>query len=232
MRKKYYCIDCEKECSYYSANYGQGRCQSCATKYLIKTKGHPFLNKKHSLKTKKKQSLIKKGKNNPNYIDGRKNKKYKCKDCKKFITVSGGYYGKGHCKKCASHHRPKRKYRDITGKKNPMYGKKAPHGKRVYYKKVCMRSLLELSYAKYLEKKRIKWVYEPKAFAIIYQYKNETKEGTYRPDFYLPIEDKYIEVKGFWRDDAHIKFRAFKYQYPGIKIELINKKRLDELVEE
>jgi hypothetical protein len=41
------------------------------------------------------------GKNNPNYIDGRKNKKYYCKDCGIRISFSGGFYRGGRCRSCA-----------------------------------------------------------------------------------------------------------------------------------
>ena len=79
MKKKYYCIDCGKEITYGSAKSGNGRCKSCANKGernpnfgKSPRKGHH-----HSEETKNKIRNSKyhqnqRGKNNPNYKDGRK----------------------------------------------------------------------------------------------------------------------------------------------------------------
>ena len=37
-----------------------------------------------------------------NYIDGRTNKKYYCRDCKKEISQYSGIYGNGKCRSCAA----------------------------------------------------------------------------------------------------------------------------------
>lgn len=107
------------------------------------------------------------------------------------------------------------------GKLNPMYGKKAAHGKGYWHEtwnnqKVFLRSSWELGFAKYLDSKQILYEVESKRFPIIYSYKGEQKSGTYCPDFYLPDRNKYYEVKGWWRDDAKIKFDAFNDQYPEV----------------
>lgn len=112
---------------------------------------------------------------------------------------------------------------DSIGKKNPMYGK-ITHGKGAYYKQSWMRSSWEVAYARYCIINHIKYRYEPKAFPITYRYKGKKKEGTYRPDFYLPEQDLWIEIKGYWRDDAKAKFNAFKRQYKDIDIKIVNKK--------
>ena len=36
----------------------------------------------------------------------------------------------------------------------------------------------------------------------------------YLPDFYVPSLGVYVEVKGWWRDDARQKFDAFMKLYP------------------
>ncbi len=41
------------------------------------------------------------GKNNPRYIDGRKSKKYYCKDCGVKVSFSGGCYKGCKCRSCA-----------------------------------------------------------------------------------------------------------------------------------
>jgi len=39
----------------------------------------------------------------------------------------------------------------------------------------------------------------------------------------------YIEIKGWWRDDAIIKFKCFKEQYKDVNIEIYDKSKLKEL---
>jgi len=102
-----------------------------------------------------------------------------------------------------------------------MFGKKAKHGKRIVYKSILMRSSWVVKYAKYLDKNNIKWQYESKRFDL--------GNSTYAPDFYLPKENKYIEIKGWWRDNAKKKFRRFKRKYPEIKIEVLMRKDLQKL---
>jgi len=102
-----------------------------------------------------------------------------------------------------------------------MYGKMVTHGKGQYYKRSYMRSSWEVKYASYCIKNHIKYRYESKTFDL--------GNCTYTPDFYLPIQDKYIEIKGWWRDKAKMKFKLFKNQYPKIKIELLMKPDLEKM---
>jgi hypothetical protein len=120
------------------------------------------------------------------------------------------------------------------GKLNPMYGRKAAHGKGSWHisfesKRFFLRSSWELAFAKYLDSKKIKYEVENKRFPIKYTYEGIEKEGTYCPDFYLPEKDKYYEIKGWWRDDAKSKYDAFNSQYPDIKNILITSAFLKKL---
>ena len=84
------------------------------------------------------------------------------------------------------------------GRNNPMYGK-VTQAKRGYYNNICFRSSWEIAYAKYLDKNKIKWLYEPKTFDL--------GEMTYTPDFYLFEIDTYIEIKAFFNKVALVLFR-------------------------
>ena len=53
-----------------------------------------------------------------------------------------------------------------------------------------------------LNNKRINYLWQPKVFKL-------ANGKTYRPDMYLPDEDKWIEVKGFFRKDAKEKWDEF-----------------------
>jgi hypothetical protein len=107
---------------------------------------------------------------------------------------------------------------------HPRLGK-ISHGKRGIYAGIFMRSSWEIAVAKYFDSKGITWQYEPRAFPIIVNGKNYT----YTPDFYLPIQNCYIEVKGYWRDNAREKFEQFEKDYLQINIKIWNKQKLKDL---
>lgn len=138
-------------------------------------------------------------------------------------------YGKKHTTESLRKMRIMAKKNVRKGKDSNFYGK-CYHGKGSWYiqkddKKVWMRSSWEIKYAKYLDENNINWIFEPEAFPIYY----DNKEGTYRPDFYLIDKDLYIEIKGYWRDDAKEKHNAFLEQYKQKSIIVYDKKILKEL---
>jgi len=150
-----------------------------------------------------------KGRGNPNFNkDNTHNNK--CIDCKKHIVKQSK-----RCKSCEN----KRRYKNPRN--NPRFGKPPLHGKRIKYKGILMRSSWEIKYAKYLDKNKIKWQYEPKTFDL--------GNTTYTPDFYLPETDTYIEIKGRWRDDAKKKFNKFQRRYYSMNIILLTEKELKKL---
>jgi hypothetical protein len=145
----------------------------------------------------------------PNYRGG----KPRCLDCGKRVKT---YLAK-RCCSCQA------KIRKIlmSGKNNHMYGK-TTHGKYCKYKGVSMHSTWEANFAKWLDLSGIKYKYEPKTFELIIN----KKETTYTPDFYLPEFDCYIEIKGYWRDDAKIKFETFIEQHKKINIKVLMENHL------
>ena len=63
----------------------------------------------------------------------------------------------------------------------------------------------ELEYAKYLDSQGVVWVRCKERFAYTYQ----DKEHYYTPDFYLPDEDVYVEVKGYRTGKDSAKWKQF-----------------------
>lgn len=59
----------------------------------------------------------------------------------------------------------------------------------------------------------VTWLYEPKTFDI--------GNHTYTPDFYLPGENAYIEVKNFWSDFSRNRDSRFRKAYPEIVLKVI-----------
>lgn len=208
--KKYYCLNCGIAIHYTTIFRGH-RCKSCGAKHR---------------------------KNPSYYIHGETTKQHYCIICNNKISYNSFKQGSKKCKSCS--HKGKKlsvihkkrisetriKKKIAKGKNNPNYGNprnikginsprygKISHGKWCKYQGYNMRSSYELIYAQWLNQNNIKWLYESKTFDL--------GNTTYTPDFYLPEQNIYIEVKGYWRDDAKKKFNKFKRLYSNIRIFLI-----------
>lgn len=96
------------------------------------------------------------------------------------------------------------------------------HGKRVLVGITWMRSTYEARLATFLTSQNVEWTYEPKWFDV-------GNGRAYLPDFYVPSLDAYIEVKGWWRDDARQKFDAFMALYTDIRCALVTRTELEAL---
>jgi len=103
------------------------------------------------------------------------------------------------------------------GRLNGMFGK-SPCWKKIKYNNIWMRSTWEVAYAKYLDKNKIKWLYELKTFDL--------GEYSYTPDFYLPKTDEYIEIKGYMRKKDLIRMNLFKLEN---KLVLLRQKELEKM---
>jgi predicted RNA-binding Zn-ribbon protein involved in translation (DUF1610 family) len=231
-RKLMYCLSCGKLLGKYAEKNKTEKCRSCShkgirrpdqsrrmkkntiwqnNKFTKKTRENmrrSAIGKKLTKKTKEKIRLKVLGKNNPFY--GKHHTKYFKKKMSNFRK------GKTFAPEVIDKMKDGRR----KGKNNPMFGK-VTHGKGIYYKSSYMRSSYEITYAKWLDKQNIKWFYESKTFDL--------GNTTYTPDFYLPESDTYIEIKGWWRDDAKKKFKLFKKLFPKIKIEVLIKKDLEKI---
>lgn len=79
----------------------------------------------------------------------------------------------------------------------------------------------EAKVADYLNRNRIDFLWQPKTFKL-------AAGNTYRPDLYLIKDDKWIEIKGWWRRDSKAKWDEFHTQIQS-NSELWNKEKLKEL---
>lgn len=87
----------------------------------------------------------------------------------------------------------------------------------------------ESSVIDYLNNNKINYDWQPKTFNIpkeVYLTPKGNK-ATYRPDLFLIDEQKWVEIKGWFRDDSQIKWDWFKSEYPNS--ELWDQKKLKEL---
>lgn len=72
------------------------------------------------------------------------------------------------------------------------------------------RSSWEANYARYLNYIREPWEYEPKEFEFPVKRGNRT----YKPDFWLPKRQQWIEIKGYMDQKSRTKLNRFKKYFP------------------
>jgi hypothetical protein len=124
-----------------------------------------------------------------------------------------------------------------SGSKNPMYGKPPPQGSgngwSGWYKETYFRSLLELSYLKYLIDNSIKFENGELKSHMIYYTINETQR-TYHPDYYLIDSDELIEIKPkklLNSSNNVIKFAKAKELF-GEKFKIITEENIEKILDE
>jgi len=76
--------------------------------------------------------------------------------------------------------------------------------KTIEYKGFKLKGKWELAVAKWLDKNNYEWtnILDP------FEYEWNSKTHLYFPDFYLPIYDYYIEVKGYQRERDTAKWKV------------------------
>lgn len=97
-----------------------------------------------------------------------------------------------------------------TKRKNGNLAHNNAQGKREDLEGQYFRSTWEANYARFLNLQNTEWQYEPKTFEF-----EPIKRGTrfYTPDFYLPDEDRWVEIKGWFNKKSQTKIKRFKKYY-------------------
>lgn len=80
---------------------------------------------------------------------------------------------------------------------------------------ICFYSTWEANIARVFSLINLNWQYSPKIFDL--------GEHTYRPDFYLPEFDTFVEVKNFMGTYSLERDSLFRQKYPNHKLDLILK---------
>jgi hypothetical protein len=81
--------------------------------------------------------------------------------------------------------------------------------------KTYFYSRWEANYARILNLLNVEWTAQPKVFRL--------KKQNYTPDFYLPKEKTYIEIKNFLSDYSKKRDGEFRELYPNLKLIMILK---------
>jgi hypothetical protein len=84
----------------------------------------------------------------------------------------------------------------------------------------------ERSLARLLDALGIRWEYEPRLFSLETDAEGKTKSG-FRPDFYLPEMDLYVEVTTQRTLTAkNRKIRRMTELYPNVRVVLLGRTEL------
>lgn len=99
--------------------------------------------------------------------------------------------------------------------------------KNIEDKEYSVRGTWELQVAEKLNELGIKWI---RNHILKYRRPDESKERFYNPDFYLPNEDVFIEVKGYYSEKDKEKMEYVLLYNPNAKIKMIFQKELKMLM--
>ncbi len=107
------------------------------------------------------------------------------------------------------------------GANNPMFGKTPPHRKGGFRNDLghYVRSSWEADFARILRLHHINYQYEPKTFRLV---KTDGEVLNYTPDFYIPSQHTFYEIKGWLHEQDAEKIKLFQEQYPHTNLVLIN----------
>jgi hypothetical protein len=94
--------------------------------------------------------------------------------------------------------------------------------KRFPYKGAPLRSSYELRVAQAFDVLGMRWVYEPKRFDL-------NGVGTYLPDFYLPDEEMYVEVKGYYGPKSAITMSRMLDVHPEVAVAILQRPQIEAL---
>lgn len=183
----------------------------------------PMLGKNHSTESIRKMSENRKGISFVDYYGLEKANEIKRNLSIKNTGINNPFYGRSHTEETKQILREHSIRNTRRGKNSNFYGKKYwPNRKLFNYNNIKCRSSWEVKAIIYFNKNDIKFEYEPSIFEL-------SNETTYTPDFYLTELNKYIEVKGYWYEDAKEKFNNFINEYPNIEVEIWDSNKLKEM---
>lgn len=75
----------------------------------------------------------------------------------------------------------------------------------------------------------IKWI-KPTTNNDVWKYKQDNKEKSYAPDFYLPDLNIWLEVKGYWWGRDKEKMDIIMKTYPHRKIIILEKEQYEKIL--
>ena len=189
-------------------------CSNCKN-YLPNKRTTNWTSYYNSMLNKKYNKLLVLGVNKTyNTVVNKNNTKLKCLcDCGKTTLQRRSDIEKGVVKSCGCH---KNEILSVLGTKKGLNNSKSYKNKYKWHYikdgiKINMRSGYEVLYAKTLTENNIEWLYEPESFKL-------SNAKRYTPDFYLSSTNEWIDVKGWYREEAKKKIELFESMGYNIKV--------------
>lgn len=100
-------------------------------------------------------------------------------------------------------------------------GRVHPRNKNFHYAGTFFRSSWEVIFAQWCDARGIVWEYESLNFSC--------RDGTgYLPDFYLPVLDAFVEVKGFLRPESVARMDEFVLA--GYRLFIIDRENINDII--
>lgn len=173
-----------------------------------------------SQQTKQKIAVALTGRKNPNHPNSKPRIELVCQNyiCEKPFKVLP-YLAKRQ-KFCSIHCSIQTTGRLTT---SPKAAKSKPGIRLDVSPEVCFYSTWEANIARVFNLVRINWQYAPKIFDL--------GEHTYRPDFYLPDGEIFIEVKNFMGEYSLKRDQLFRQKYPNIRLEILSRTEYEKIEE-
>jgi DNA-directed RNA polymerase subunit RPC12/RpoP len=205
------CIDCKETFQDTSKKKLVTRCQLCVNSNMVKTRKESGSYVRSDAQNEKlSESLRKKYESgwNPNTEEHREKLSQQMKSRWSDGTMAEKTKETSLRKYGVYHHTQRKEYVNAAAKFS--------FAKQGYRKdlNVYFRSAWEANFARYLNFLGKSWVYEPRQFLL-------STGISYTPDFYLPSDEVYYEIKGAWVGSAKEKVRLAIKEH-GIKLIVID----------
>lgn len=91
----------------------------------------------------------------------------------------------------------------------------------------------ERFFAELLDYYRVAWEYEPVEFVLSWA-QDGTPTAGFRPDFYLPGHDMFVELTTLRQDlvtEKNRKVRELERLYPGVNVKMLYRRDVEDLFE-
>lgn len=132
-------------------------------------------------------------------------------------------------KTCKEAKRGVDRYKRQRGIRGGNYGKKPPAGTGFchwfLHEGIKYQGSWEFRMGLWLKKNNVSFLCHRGVRQFPYVIDNE--DHTYCPDFYIPGQDYFIEVKGYFPPKQRRKISIIRKSYPDIKLEVYDKERLE-----
>jgi hypoxanthine phosphoribosyltransferase len=89
---------------------------------------------------------------------------------------------------------------------------------------------VERDFAHLLDLYGLQWSYEPRDFVLAREESGRTTRS-FRPDFYLPLLDLYVEITAMRQalvTQKNSKIRGFRALYPEVRLEVLYRRDLED----